>query len=312
MELRTPKPVHPDTQSREAFRSVDIIRFEDGSELPVYNGVPILFGADSLFSADDIREGSVTTQDAEHLNTGNYRNYIRRKLLPSLADDTSLTRRYRELNAKLPQGGVVLVVGTGEKADFYRETFPGCQVVTSDVHAAFRPDYVFDGHRIPFEDEVFDLVLAAQVIEHTVNPWQFSAELQRVTRRGGLLQIEAPHNFPYHAEPYDFFRFTYTGMRSLFRLCAVEKAYVTEGNASVVALAASNFLVNISRRRIVRSGFLLVSRFVFGWLKYLDRRPETVNRRTISMPKGYAFTFRKDARLRSENELFSEFHSLAP
>ena len=71
------------------------------------------------------------------------------------------------------------------------------------------------------------MVLAAQVIEHTMNPWKFCTELQRVTKTGGLLQIEAPQNYPYHAEPYDFFRFTFTGLRSLFPECEVEKSSIT-------------------------------------------------------------------------------------
>src|SRR5665213_487590 len=46
--------------------------------------------------------------------------------------------------------------------------------------------------RIPFEDDMFDLVVASHVIEHVSNPIEFFGELVRVTRPGGKIYIEAP------------------------------------------------------------------------------------------------------------------------
>ena len=302
--------IHPDSHARfSEIRSGKAV-FEDGSELPVFNGSPILFGKDSIFSADDVLASKQTTQDKAHLDTRNFKNYVRRRLLPDLVKDFNIEKRYKHLSSMLPVGSKVLVVGTGEKKEYYRNLFSQCTVVTSDVHAAFSPDYVFDGHFIPFADSTFDLVLAAQVIEHVMQPWLFCAELQRVVKIGGLLQIEAPQNYPYHAEPYDFFRYTFTGMRSLFPHCAVEKTEITEGNASMVAVSASTWLINTSSNRLMRSGWLLVTRLLFGWMKYLDRL--TPNRRSVSMPKGYAFTFRKDGRQRIPRDLLNEFYDLTP
>ena len=161
---------------------------------------------------------------------------------------------------------------------------------------------------VPFKNDTFDLVLAAQVIEHSINPWKFCDELQRVTKKEGLLQIEAPQNFPYHAEPYDFFRFTFTGFISLFKKCEVVECQITEGNASIVAVSFSNYLINIFSNRYLRGFVLLVSRFLFGWLKYFES--QKLNRRNISMCKGFAFTFKKDNRLRSDKEIIEEYYKL--
>ena len=210
----------------------------------------------------------------------------------------------------IPANSRMLIVGAGEKISYYKNKFSNCEVITSDVHNEFNPDYIFDGHFIPFVDNSFDVVLAAQVIEHTINPWKFCQELQRVTKLGGFLQIEAPQNFPYHAEPYDFFRFTYTGMRSLFTQCEVLKVEITEGNASMVAVTISNYLINISSSKIIRSSWLLLTRILFGWMKYLDKLQQMPNRRTVSMPKGYAFTFKKDTVNRSSKDLLNEFYTL--
>lgn len=302
--------IHPDTHSKLISKTNEYLFFEDGAKLPVQNGVPVLFGIDSLFKMEDIFNAKITTQNAAHLDTSNVKNFIRRKLLPSLCNDFKIEKRYDELSKSLSSNSLVLIIGVGEKVEYYKNKFSHCKVITSDVHNEFHPDYIFDGHFIPFEDNCFDMVLAAQVIEHTINPWKFCQELQRVTKIGGLLQIEAPQSFPYHAEPYDFFRFTFTGLRSLFSQCEVIKTEITEGNASMVAVTISNYLINTSSKRLVRSSWLLITRLLLGWLKYIDKWQPSINRRTISMPKGYAFTFKKDTNQRKPVDLLNEFYTL--
>ncbi len=302
--------IHPDTHSRLVSITDKYFLFEDKSKLVVLDGTPILFSINSIFNEDDIVNAKKTTQDSEYLDTSNIKNFIRRKILPSLCEDFNIEKRYDGLSKVLANGSKILIIGAGEKITYYKNKFPHCEVITSDVHNQFKPDYVFDGHFTPFVDNCFDMVLAAQVIEHTINPWKFCQELQRVTKVGGLLQIEAPQNFSYHSEPYDFFRFTFTGMRSLFEKCAVVDVEITEGNASIVAVTLSNYLINISSRRLVRSTWLFVSRLMLGWMKYLDKKKPALNRRTVSMPKGYAFTFKKDAVERKPAELLNEFYQL--
>jgi hypothetical protein len=302
--------INPDSHSKFSTKTENELSFEDGSKFKILNGTPILFGKDSIFNEEEILNQTITTQDASHLDTSSLKNYIRRKLLPSLCKDFKIEERYKELSKKLSNDSLVLIIGTGEKKEYYKEIFSHCKVITSDVHNAFKPDYIFDGHYIPFQNDVFDLVLAAQVIEHTINPWLFCKELQRVTKIGGLLQIEAPQNFPYHAEPYDFFRFTFTGMRSLFPQCEVVKSEITEGGASMVAVTLSNYIVNTTTIKVLRSIFLFLTMLFFGWIKYLDKLQSTVNKRAISSPKGYAFTFRKDTVSRKSSDLLKEFYSL--
>lgn len=302
--------VHPDTHSKLISKTDDYFLFEDNSKLTVFEGTPILFGSNSIFNVNDILDAKKTTQDREYLDTSNLKNFIRRKLLPSLSEDFNMEKRYDQLAKRLLDGSKVLILGAGEKISYYKNKFAHCEVITSDVHNQFKPDFVFDGHFIPFTANCFDMVLAAQVIEHTIHPWKFCQELQRVTKVGGLLQIEAPQNFPYHSEPYDFFRFTFTGMRSLFEECEVSNVEITEGNASIVAVTLSNYLINISSRKLVRSAWLFVSRILFAWMKYLDGAKPTVNRRNISMPKGYAFTFKKDGFKRNANEMLREYYQL--
>ncbi|PXY44092.1 hypothetical protein DMB68_16770 [Flavobacterium hydrophilum] len=308
--IMTENIIHPDSHSKLKEITNDFFLFEDGSKLLIHDGTPILFSTESIFSQDDIINSKKTTQDSSHLDTTNFKNYIRRKLLPSICVDFNIEKRYDELYKLVPANSKMLILGAGEKISYYKNKFPDCEVITSDVHNQFKPDYIFDGHFIPFSDNSFDVVLAAQVIEHTINPWKFCLELQRVTKVGGLLQIEAPQSFPYHAEPYDFFRFTYTGFRSLFSQCEVLKVDITEGNAANMAVTISNYFINLSSKKIIRSCWLFVTRILFGWIKYLDKFQRTPNRRSVSMPKGYAFRFKKDTIKRSSKDLLKEFYNL--
>lgn len=303
--------IHPDTHSKLTEITDSYYLFEDQSKLSVFNGTPILLSRESIFDESDIIKAKATTQDKAHLDKSNLKNYIRRQLLPSLNKDFYINSRYTALAKSLPDNSKMLIVGVGEKSDYYKKMFPNCDIVTSDVHNQFKPDYIFDGHFIPIKNDCFDMVLAAQVIEHTINPWLFCSELQRVTKVGGIIQIEAPQNFPYHAEPYDFFRFTYTGLRSLFPQCEVVESEITEGSASLVAVAISNYLVNLSSKRIIRSALLFITRFLFGWLKYLDKiRGLKPSKRTVSMPVGNAFTFKKDTIKRTPKDLLKVFYTL--
>jgi hypothetical protein len=78
----------------------------------------------------------------------------------------------------------------------------------------------------------------------------------------------------------------------------------------MVAVAISNYIVNLSSQRSIRSFYLLITRLLLGWIKYLDKFQPNLNRRTVTMPKGYAFTLKKDTIKRSQKDLLREFYTL--
>jgi len=301
--------VHPKTKSKFLKIENSTLVFEDNSTLPIHQNAPILLSDQSLFSIESITANLSTTQDADFVKPTSFKNYFRKKILPSLTKDFHIEKRYAVLsNIINATAGTVLIIGAGDKVAYYKSLFHACDVVASDVHIQLQADCVVDAHEIPFQDQFFDLVFAAQVIEHTMNPWLLAQEVQRVTKIGGYIQMEAPQNYPYHGQPYDFFRFTFTGMRSLFAECYLGKCQITESNASMVAVTTANYIVNLSSNKYYRQGALFCTRFLFGWMKYLDNFK--VNKRTISAPKGYAMTFVKDGVKRVGETLFEDFNKL--
>ncbi len=79
-----------------------------------------------------------------------------------------------------------------------------------------KPDVLYDGKRLPFEDASFDSILCADVLEHTPEPANLVAEMARVLRPGGTIILTAPFAFRLHEEPFDYFRYTPHGLGWLF------------------------------------------------------------------------------------------------
>ncbi|MDZ7648847.1 MAG: hypothetical protein U5K54_17665 [Cytophagales bacterium] len=52
--------------------------------------------------------------------------------------------------AEAAKGLPLLIVGAGDKIEYYKRTFHQSDIITSDVHLQFGPDIVFDIHQIPF------------------------------------------------------------------------------------------------------------------------------------------------------------------
>ena len=285
--------------------------FSGQEEFKVLNNIPILIDESrSIFTVEDILKKAPTAQNSNYRNVS-LKNTIRRKILPSLSKDFYLTRRYRELAVKL-KDKYVLIVGAGDKVNFYNEIFKDSIVITSDVHLQFSPDVVFDAHQIPFKDSSFDLIIASQVLEHTFKPWEVAIELQRVVKVEGSLLIETPFNFPYHSPPYDFYRFTFTGLRSLFTQCSLDSFEANEGSASTVATFNAQFLIDLFSNRYLRMLMLFISRFLFGWIKYLDLlRGRSTYLSTFS-PMGFSMIFKRDEVKRTNIDLLDDYYNLKP
>jgi len=78
-----------------------------------------------------------------------------------------------------------------------------------------RPDYLYDGNQLPFEDGSFDTVINIQVLEHTAHPQRLIGEMARVLKKDGVLILAAPFSFRLHEEPNDFFRYSPHGLTAM-------------------------------------------------------------------------------------------------
>lgn len=64
---------------------------------------------------------------------------------------------------------------------------------TGEIPKGFTFKYCdIEKEKLPFEDDMFDMVVGSHIIEHLVNPLFFFAESIRVCKPGGWISIEAP------------------------------------------------------------------------------------------------------------------------
>ena len=75
------------------------------------------------------------------------------------------------------------------------------------------PDYCCSAEKIPVEDNYFDVVLIAEVLEHLERPLTVLKECHRVLKNnGGNIIITVPFLYMVHAHPKDYQRWTPDGI----------------------------------------------------------------------------------------------------
>ena len=125
--------------------------------------------------------------------------------------------------------GRVLEIGSrlvSPDAQEYRSRFP--RYVGTDVFPARNVDVVADAHFLSrtFAPGSFDGVFSLNVLEHLAAPWILAREINAVLKPGGLTYHVAPHTWPIHEMPNDFWRFSDRGLSLLFGPAA---GYSVEG-----------------------------------------------------------------------------------
>lgn len=190
-----------------------------------------------------------------------------------------VTRFISEAAGSLPAGSRVLDAGAGECA--YKDWFAHCRYVGVDLgvgESAWNYTNLStfaELGALSFADASFDAVVCTQVLEHVDSPLEVLKEFRRVLRPGGRLWLSAPMAHPEHQAPYDFFRYTSYGLRSLcdragfsqiairpFGGMFVRWAYEAPRSLGTLSLWA---LRGGSLRRLLRVVFVAMRPVVWAW-----------------------------------------------
>jgi SAM-dependent methyltransferase len=115
-------------------------------------------------------------------------------------------------------GGRVLEVGPGFPSTLRGlVNDPSIDWETVDIFA--HPDLTYTAnseYSFPVPDNAYDVVVAANVLEHVRKVWVWIRELSRVCKPGGHVITVNPVSWPYHAIPIDCWRAYPEGMRALY------------------------------------------------------------------------------------------------
>ena len=123
--------------------------------------------------------------------------------------------------------GKVLDAGGGSTAK-YRSLIlsHASEYVCLDGRAGGFTDVVGDVMDMPFQEGAFDTVVCNQVLEHVPQPKKVIAESYRVLKPGGHLICTVPFLEASHADPGDYFRYTFQGLETLCREAGFEITHI--------------------------------------------------------------------------------------
>lgn len=110
--------------------------------------------------------------------------------------------------------GKVLNVGAGDES-YEALMLKTTELTTIDI--VRKHDVSIQGtvYKLPFKDQIFDAVIASEVIEHLSDARAAIDEMKRVLRVGGKLILTTPFLFKVHGDPEDYVRYTEDGIRKI-------------------------------------------------------------------------------------------------
>lgn len=145
------------------------------------------------------------------------------RLLKSIAKKLSrreLNKRLLAFICDLPPGSRILNIGSGgDIMGVIRNAphYPTLIVTSSDIDPLRSPDIVDDITSSSFEENSFDAIVCAEVLEHVTEPNRAIFHLDRILIDGGSVFLSTPFLFPTHDAPCDHYRFTEFGLKYLLR-----------------------------------------------------------------------------------------------
>lgn len=89
------------------------------------------------------------------------------------------------------------------------DTYHGIDIEDAlEYDKKIKPDFYWDGNKLPFDDCSYDCIIATEVLEHVPNTNSFLEEVFRVLKKDGVFFFTTPFFWNLHEVPHDQYRFT--------------------------------------------------------------------------------------------------------
>ena len=114
-----------------------------------------------------------------------------------------------DLVSQITLSGRVLDFGGGRRAEYMKYLKGEADILSVNIDADYDPTHIVTpGAPLPFEDAGFDRIITFNTLEHIYDDRAALADLTRVLKPGGTLQIIVPFIYPVHGDPDDYNRHT--------------------------------------------------------------------------------------------------------
>jgi SAM-dependent methyltransferase len=205
---------------------------------------------------------------------------ILKKLYHWLPDPPSTNYTYRNIEfcpyAFLPSNPVIYDIGSKEAraASTFGKPPKDARIVCVDIEDGPGVDLVADAHDLYMvENNSVDYVISANVLEHVKYPQKVVKEVHRILKPGGIIYINVPFIFPFHADPSDFYRFTYKGIDILCEDFEKLDSGFERGPASTMHHLLVHFFAMLFsfNKKAIYGINVDIFKWLLFWVKYLDK-----------------------------------------
>lgn len=132
------------------------------------------------------------------------------KIFSPFISSQSYQKTVKGLLKKYGEEHVIINLGSGPNYFEGRK-----DIINVDIFAFDETDIVADALDLPIENGSADFIINIVLLEHVANPGSVVEEMKRILRPGGEFLCAVPFNFPFHAAPHDYYRWTREGLKEL-------------------------------------------------------------------------------------------------
>ena len=203
-------------------------------------------------------------------------NYIKKQFVIFFSPTRSIItyKEYISLKNLIKNPGKVLNVGSSSftiLGSKFWKIIPGkYNLINLDLFPGENVDVVADAENMPFDNDTFDLVVCQAVLEHVQNPQNIINEIHRVLKKHGHFYCTVPFLQGYHADPFDFQRFTLKGMENLLDNYEILQKGVSSGPFSAISWIVRDLLTIGSKKTIIYKLSRLISSTISFPISLLD------------------------------------------
>ena len=215
---------------------------------------PVLFLSSSPFK-NTIDQNFKTSFDSPDVKRHKYPRFFRS--LASLIHGNNLItyQNIASVLQRLTFNSKVLIIGGGSVGHGCEQIYKkskalGIDLYSLDVYASPSLNTLADAHVLPFPSNYFDLVIIQAVLEHLIDPIQAISEIYRVLDSEGIVYSEVPFMQSVHEGAFDFYRFSLSGHKHLFRKFDIIRAGVHHGPLEAVLFLSSHVIGLFSTRYV--------------------------------------------------------------
>lgn len=174
-------------------------------------------------------------------------------------------KKYMKYSANKYINGKCIDLGAGNSP--YKKYIKEADYVAVDINGRcldIKANLVY----LPLKNNIADVVLLNQVLEHIYDYKTVLKEIKRILKKDGILILSVPFIYNIHFEPFDFFRFSEYALKKLLKendYEIIEFRYCGYGGTAIISIV-NNFLWQLFNKnntlRVLRNTIFLIPIFI--------------------------------------------------